>query len=159
MIDKTDVQVCHGRVKELYYWNNVYAPDIIAFAWRYDRKIIFKGDTARAHRAKVLLTSATEYSYYACGQWWIWTSHISSMCVAFLGNVFGDVLLYRRPRVSLVRSCKRNGEGPLRHHTSAYWEHTSMRYCFLCQSRLTYTLIWRVKNDVNAQEITCRVFR
>ena len=37
--------------------------------------------------------------------------------MAFLGNVFGDVLLYRGPWVSLVSCCKRNGEGPLR---SAY---------------------------------------
>ena len=34
--------------------------------------------------------------------------------MAFLGNVFGDVMLYRGPSVSLVRCCKRNGEGPLR---------------------------------------------
>ena len=34
--------------------------------------------------------------------------------MAFFGNVFGDVLLYRGPWVSLVRCFKRNGEGPLR---------------------------------------------
>ena len=32
MIDKTDVHVCQGRVKEVYYWDNVLAPDSKPFA-------------------------------------------------------------------------------------------------------------------------------
>ena len=54
MTGKTDEHVCQGRVTEVYYWDNVLAPDVMPFTWRHDRKIIFQDDNARAHRVKVV---------------------------------------------------------------------------------------------------------
>ena len=32
MTDKTDVHALQGRVTEVYYWDNVLAPEVIPFA-------------------------------------------------------------------------------------------------------------------------------
>ena len=32
MTDKTDIHVCQGRVTEVYYWDNMLAPDVIPLA-------------------------------------------------------------------------------------------------------------------------------